>query len=74
MTDMPPLFKWVSLAAGSIAHEYGWLNDEKRLKRLTYAMYEAALKCEPTRCHDGYAENSIVTQHVRPRQKVKRDS
>jgi len=73
MTDMPPLFKWVSLAAGSIAHEYGWLNDEKRLKRLTYALYEAALKCEPTRCPTAWANGAVTINRVRPKPKVKRD-
>jgi len=42
------IWHYASLAAGSIAHEQGWLHDSERVKRLAYAMYEAAIKeCQP---------------------------
>lgn len=40
---MEPIFKYTSLAAGSIANEMGFLHDSVRVQRLTYALYEAAL-------------------------------
>lgn len=67
-------FKYASMAAFAIATEQGWNNDEKRVQRLAYAMYEAALKCEPTRCPTMWAEGSITVNVVKPSRKPKRDS
>jgi hypothetical protein len=38
------IWHYASLAAGSIANEQGWLHDSERVKRLAYAMYEAAIR------------------------------
>jgi hypothetical protein len=41
---MDIIWHYTSLAAGSIANEQGFLDDSERVKRLAYAMYEAAIQ------------------------------
>ena len=68
-------FKYASMAAFAIATEQGWGDDSKRVQRLAYAMYEAALKCEPTRCPTMWADGSITPNVVKPSKRGKpRDS
>lgn len=64
-------FKYASLAAFAIATEQGWKDDSKRVQRLAYAMYEAALKCEPTRCPTMWAEGAVVSKVVKPSKRGK---
>ncbi len=71
---MDARFKYTSLAAKHIAIEEGWDGDERQLELLIAALYQASLKCKPTRCPTAYAENSITVQRVKPCQKAKRDS
>lgn len=66
-------FKYASMAAFAIATEQGWVGDLKREQRLAQAMYEAALKCEPTRCPTMWAEGAVVAKVVRPTKKAKRE-
>ena len=66
---MDARFKYTSMAAAAIATELGFMENSERVRKLCYAMYEAALKCEPTRCPTAYAEGSVTVQRVRPKTK-----
>lgn len=44
-------FHWCALAAGSIAKEQDRLGDSDYVRRLAYAMYEAAIKISGE-CYD----------------------
>lgn len=37
-------FHWCAMAAGSIAHDRGKIDDSEYVKKLAYAMYDAARK------------------------------
>jgi hypothetical protein len=55
---MDTIWHYTSLAAGSIAHEQGWLDDSDRVKRLAYAMYEAAIRQVQTHPFCGHETQS----------------
>lgn len=71
--ELETRWKYASMAAFAIAFEQGWNDDSKRVQRLAYAMYEAALKCEPTRYPPRYAEGAVTNNCVRPSAKAKRE-
>jgi hypothetical protein len=51
---MDIIWHYASLAAGSIAHEQGWLHALTIVKRLAYAMYEAAIQQVQTHLSCGH--------------------
>jgi len=71
---MDARFKYTSMAAAAIATELGFMDDSERVRKLCYALYEAALKCEPTRCPTAWADGAVTINRVRPKPRVKRDS
>ena len=70
---MDARFKYTSMAAAAIATELGFMENSERVKKLCYAMYEAALKCEPTKCPTAWAEGAVTINRVRPKAKAKKE-
>jgi len=71
--SMEPIFKYTSMAAAAIATEEGFFNDSERVRRLAYALYEAAIKCEPHKCPTRWADGAVTVQRTKPCQKAKRE-
>lgn len=43
------IFHWCALCAGAIAKEQGKLDDSEYVKKLSYEIYEAVLRCKEKR-------------------------